>query len=151
MKWIILWPADTGAEKHLTLNTLISVCILSILFSKYFLRRWQGEFVCQSREYLVGDNFLYSHNLIVWYCWEILYASHSQGLKGKNNNPGRWAAIAETMQKKSLKNLCLLDTSQAAITYRVTKLNVSRQLLLGISQPTSIFWPHDTLDLALKK
>ena len=46
--------------------TLTSVCILSILVSIHFLRCWQGEFVYQSREYLVCDHFFYSHNLTMW-------------------------------------------------------------------------------------
>ena len=49
------------------LYTLTSVCIFSILFSEHFLRCWQGEFVKQSRAYLVGDHFLYSHDHNVWF------------------------------------------------------------------------------------
>ena len=52
--------------KELTLYTLTSVCILSVLVSIHFLRCWQGEFVYQSREYLVCDHFFYSHNLTMW-------------------------------------------------------------------------------------
>ena len=47
----------------LTLYTLISVCIFSILFSKHFLRCQRGEFVSQSRVYLVDDQLLYSPDL----------------------------------------------------------------------------------------
>ena len=50
----------------LTLHSLASMCVFSILFSIHFLRCWQGEFVYQSREYLVGDHFIYSHDLTVW-------------------------------------------------------------------------------------
>ena len=47
----------------LTLYILTSVCRFSIPFSKQFLRCWRGEFDYRSREYLVGDHFLYSHDL----------------------------------------------------------------------------------------
>ena len=39
----------------LTLYTQTSVCIFSILFSRHFLRCWQGEFSIAS---FVGDHFL---------------------------------------------------------------------------------------------
>ena len=73
------WPLFTYT---VTLYTLTSVCIFSILFSIHFLWYWQGEFVYQSRASLVGDHFLYSHDLDVWsmgwYCKENLDCSHSQ-------------------------------------------------------------------------
>ena len=47
----------------LTLYILTSVCRFSIPFSKQFLRCWRGEFDYRSREYLLGDHFLYSHDL----------------------------------------------------------------------------------------
>ena len=40
-----------------------SVCIFSVLFSIHFLRCRLGEFAQQSRASLVGDRFLYSHDL----------------------------------------------------------------------------------------
>ena len=47
---------------------------------------WQGEFVQQSRGSLVGDHFLYSHDLNVSFMGDIekekLDAGHSQELKG---------------------------------------------------------------------
>ena len=53
----------------LTLYTLISECIISILFPVLFfiqfLRYRQGEFVYRSKAFLVGDHFLYSHDLNV--------------------------------------------------------------------------------------
>ena len=54
------------------LYTLTSVCIFSILFSEHFLRCWQREFVKQSRAYLVGDHFLYSHDHNVWFRGDIV-------------------------------------------------------------------------------
>ena len=51
----------------LTLYTLKSVCIFSILLFIHFLRYRQGEFVYQSKAYLVSDHFLYSHDLNVWF------------------------------------------------------------------------------------
>ena len=55
----------THLENTFTLNTLTSVCIISILFSIHFLWCWQGEFVQWSRASLVGDHFLYSCDLNV--------------------------------------------------------------------------------------
>ena len=51
----------------LTLYTLKSVYIFSILFFIHFLRCWQGEFVYRSKASFVGDHFLYSHNLNMWF------------------------------------------------------------------------------------
>ena len=51
--------------KGLTLYTLTSVCIFSLLFSIYFLRKCHGELVQKSRASLVGDHFPYSHELPV--------------------------------------------------------------------------------------
>ena len=48
--------------KGLTLYTLTSVCIFSLLFSIYFLRKCHGELVQKSRVSLVGDHFPYSHD-----------------------------------------------------------------------------------------
>ena len=56
----------------LTLYTLTSVCIFSILFSIHFLRCWQREFVQQSRASPVGDHFLYSPGLNVWFRGDIV-------------------------------------------------------------------------------
>ena len=44
-----------------------SVCTLSILFSMNFLRCWHCQFVEQSRAFLVGDHFLRSQDLNVWF------------------------------------------------------------------------------------
>ena len=70
----------------LTIYTLTSVFRFSILLSIHFLRCWKGEFVQQSIAYLVGDHFLYSHDLkwIIqqYYCKEKLDAGHSECLKG---------------------------------------------------------------------
>ena len=80
---------DVMYASVLTLYTLTSVCIFSILFSIHFLRGWQGEFVYQSREYLVRDHLLYSHDLTVWcrgYTVGRNYMSHSQGLEGKDSS-----------------------------------------------------------------
>ena len=51
--------------KGLTLYTLTSVCIFSLLFSIYFLRKCHRELVQKSRASLVGDHFPYSHELPV--------------------------------------------------------------------------------------
>ena len=59
-------PALNNERPDPGLYTLTSVCIFSILFPIHFLGCWQGELVDQSREYLVGDHFLYSHDLTVW-------------------------------------------------------------------------------------
>ena len=64
--WSELPPSFLKREPKLTSYTLTSACIFSILFSIDFLKCWQGEFVDQSREYLVSDHFLYSHDLTVW-------------------------------------------------------------------------------------
>ena len=59
-------------KRCFTFCTRTSVCIFSILFSIHFLRCWQGEFVEQSRAFLVGDLFLYSHDVNVWYRGDIV-------------------------------------------------------------------------------
>ena len=51
----------------LTLNIITSVNIFSIIFTIHFLRHCWGEFVEQSRVSLVGDQFLYSCDLSVWF------------------------------------------------------------------------------------
>ena len=51
--------------KGLTLYTLTSVCIFSLLFSIYFLRKCHRELVQKSRASLVGDHLPYSHELPV--------------------------------------------------------------------------------------
>ena len=47
-------------------------CIFSILLFIHFLRYWQGEFVYQSKASSVGDHFLYSNDLYVWFRGDIL-------------------------------------------------------------------------------
>ena len=53
-------------EVHM--NPLLSNISMHILhtYSIHFLRFWKGEFVQQSRASLVGDRFIYSHDLNVW-------------------------------------------------------------------------------------
>ena len=43
-----------------------------LLFSIHFLMYWQGEFVEQSRAYLVGDHSLYSRDFHVWFRADIV-------------------------------------------------------------------------------
>ena len=59
-------------EEVLKINSLTSLCIISILFSTHLPRCWQGEVLYQSRASLVGDHFLYSHNLNVWFRGDIV-------------------------------------------------------------------------------
>ena len=74
---------QTTVNPVLTHYTLTSECIFSILFSIHFTRCKQEEFVQQSRASLVGDHFLYSHDLCVWfqkrYRREKLDTRHSEG------------------------------------------------------------------------
>ena len=58
---------DAGHSYGLPLHTLTSVCKFSTLFFIHFLRCWQGEFVYQSKDSFPGDQFLYSHDLDVWF------------------------------------------------------------------------------------
>ena len=58
---------DAGHSYGLPLHTLMSVCKFSTLFFIHFLRCWQGEFVYQSKDSFPGDQFLYSHDLDVWF------------------------------------------------------------------------------------
>ena len=51
----------------LTLYRLTLVFIFSILFSAHLSMCWQREFVQQSKVSLVGDYFLYSHDINVWF------------------------------------------------------------------------------------
>ena len=62
----MLWQIQVTGNTLWTPYTQTSVCIFSILFSKHFLRSWQGEFVLKSRVSLVGDHFPYSCDLTVW-------------------------------------------------------------------------------------
>ena len=62
----------TGDSILLTLYTPTSACIFSILFFIHFLRCWQGDFVHQSKASLVGDHFLYSHDLNMWFRADIV-------------------------------------------------------------------------------
>ena len=62
----IIWN-KWGRKDLITLYTLSLVCIFSSLFSIHFFRCCQGEFVLQSRASLVGDHFLYSRGLNVWF------------------------------------------------------------------------------------
>ena len=67
---IVIGLIDVGSGKDNFLTypyTLTSVCIFSVLFFKQFVRCWQGEFVEQSRASLVGDQFLDSQDLNVFF------------------------------------------------------------------------------------
>ena len=57
---------------RLTRYTLALVCIFSIVSSIHHLKRWQGEFVQQSRASLVGDHVLYSLDLNVLFRGDIV-------------------------------------------------------------------------------
>ena len=57
---------------HLTLYTLVSIFIFSWLLSFHFIWHWQGEFYWQSGASQIGDHFLYSHDLNVWFKGEIV-------------------------------------------------------------------------------
>ena len=57
---------------HKLFHTQTPVCIFSILFFIHFPRCWQGEFVYQSKDSLVGDNSLYIYYIYMcviqgWY------------------------------------------------------------------------------------
>ena len=54
------------------LCTLTSVCTFSILFFLHLLKYRQGESVCQSRDSLGSNNFLYSHDPNVWFWGDIV-------------------------------------------------------------------------------
>ena len=72
---VIILLADILCRRSpnsVALYTLTSVCIFSILFPIHFLRCWQGEFVYQSRASLLGDHFLFSHVLDVWFKGDIV-------------------------------------------------------------------------------
>ena len=51
----------------LALCSLSSVCLFSILLSRHIQGFLQWEFVQQSRDSLVGDHLLYSHDINVWF------------------------------------------------------------------------------------
>ena len=59
---------------RLTLYTLTSVCLFSILFSIHINKYWRGEFVLKSGTF-VGDHFLYSRDLNVWFKDDIFRGS----------------------------------------------------------------------------
>ena len=62
--WLYLKKGNYN-QYNQTPYTLTSVYTFSILFSIHFLWYLQREFVQQSRASLVGDHFLYSHDLNV--------------------------------------------------------------------------------------
>ena len=62
------WPKP----KLLTLYTLTSVWIFSILIFIHFLSCWPGEFVCQSKGSFPSDQFLFSHDLNVWFMGDLV-------------------------------------------------------------------------------
>ena len=79
--------------------TLSSVCIFSILFSILFLRCWQGEFVQQS---LVGDHFLYSCDLDVWFRGAIVrYSTACNFTKYTRKNMCKKSSLVCTTVKRS--------------------------------------------------
>jgi len=52
--------------------TPVSTCIFSSLLSIFFLKYQLGEFAQTSRRFMLGDHFLYSHDLYVRSSWDIL-------------------------------------------------------------------------------
>ena len=54
-----------------SLHLNISMHILHTFFI-HFLRNWRGEFVLQSKASLVGNHFLYSRDLNVWFKADIV-------------------------------------------------------------------------------
>ena len=104
--------------------TLTSVYIFSILFSIHFLRCWQGEFVWQSRTFVVRDHFLYYHDLNVCFRGDVQIDSHSKGLEGWcQQNSSRcfgiytltvharsniWLKLSETVCKVSRLSMALV-------------------------------------------
>ena len=62
----------TNQNVCLTLYTLTSVFIFSTLVSVHLLRCWKGEFVWQAGVSLVHDQFLYSHDINVWFSGDIV-------------------------------------------------------------------------------
>ena len=69
-KMLMVTPLDQNLDPikmhYLNLYTVTSVCIFSILLPRHFLRFWQGEFVQQSRDFLVSVLLLYSQDFNVW-------------------------------------------------------------------------------------
>ena len=57
-----------------TLDPLHPNISMHILYTDLytFLWNWQEEFISQSRASLVGDHFLYSHDLYVWFRGDIV-------------------------------------------------------------------------------
>ena len=78
---------------QLILYTLISLCIFSILFIIHFLRCWKGEFVEQSRTSLVGDHFLYPHDLNVWFRGDLKRKIRCQSLLGVKGLTNRFLVL----------------------------------------------------------
>ena len=84
---------------NLTPHTLTSLCIFSILFSdRYIYIYWSlyiRDFVKPSRVFVVGDHFLYSLDLNVWFWDDMvksgkLAPSHSWGLKVRLREITTW-------------------------------------------------------------
>ena len=67
---LMVTPLDQNLDPikmhYLNLYTVTSVWIFSILLPRHFLRFWQGEFVQQSRDFLVSVLLLYSQDFNVW-------------------------------------------------------------------------------------
>ena len=94
----------TWTKHSLTLYTLTSVCIFSILFSVYFLRCWQGEFVQQLRAYIISDHLIYSCRIYGLFRGDIMMLVTLRGCTVKYilhdllsvGIPVRWLSIRKT-------------------------------------------------------
>ena len=80
-------PQQCKVYEYTTLThyNLKSVYIFSMLFFIHFLRCWQGEFNDQSKASFVGDHFLYSHDLNVWFrgiLWREIWCLSLSEFKG---------------------------------------------------------------------
>ena len=74
----------------------LKVGIFSILFSIHYLGCWQGEVVKQSRLSLVGDHFLYSQDLNVWFGGDnVLGETVRQSLIGRKRVPYTYFMICD--------------------------------------------------------
>ena len=70
--WLVSHSERRKTSTCSTLYPLKSEYIFSILLLTHYLKCWQGEFVYQSRALFLGDHFLYSRVLNVWFRGDIL-------------------------------------------------------------------------------
>ena len=104
----------------------MSVWIFSILFFVYFVYRWQGEFVYQSRASLDGDHVHYFSDLNLRFRGDIIWRDYMlvtyRGQRFKVIPPYLFTLIKLTLPKSSLAWGCTVWISVAFSMVHLTTI-----------------------------